>query len=565
MIPFSVLRYNAGNTTWRFNSYRFDLQANERTTWVQIPRNQWIFNLGYMGSMNFDSAPKDQGSIISLIPYTIGSLTKNYEDNLKTNYKANIGGDAKVAVTSGLNLDVTANPDFSQVEVDRQVTNLDRFEIFLPERRQFFLENADLFGSFGFSDINPFFSRRIGIAKDTATDNTIQNTIYGGLRLSGKLNNNWRMGLLSMQTAEDEVNGQPSQNFTVLAAQRRIGARSNIGVISVNRQSFGGNNETVEIDGYNRIVGLDYNLATANNKWIGKTFLHRAITEAKGSDLFSHGFLLDYTNIKWGARWQHEYVGEDYDAQVGFIRRSNYYKIDPRLTFFSYPRGSVFNRIEYQASLTQFWKPGFGTTDQRAILRTNIDLLNNSRISINFNRQMVYLFDSFDPTGTDQVELQGDENYTYYYFQGSFNSDRGKAFSYRINPYIGQYFNGNRYGLRGNISYRFQPFGLVALNYGYNIFDMPYLDTKPKTLLLGPRVDLTFSKDVFLSTLIQYNSQVENTNINMRFQWRFAPVSDFFLVFADNYFTGTDDVSERFNVNVRNRSVVAKVTYWFNL
>ena len=565
VIPFSILRYNAGNTSWRFNSYRFDLQANERTTWVQIPRNQWIFNLGYMGSMNFESAPKNQGSSISFIPYAIGSVTKDYEEKTPTKYKTNFGGDAKVAVTSGLNLDITANPDFSQVEVDRQVTNLDRFEIFFPERRQFFLENADLFGSFGFSDVNPFFSRRIGIAKDTATDNTIQNTIYGGLRLSGKLNNNWRVGLLSMQTAEDEINGQPSQNFTVAAAQRRIGARSNIGFISVNRQSVGGNKEMAEIDSYNRVVGIDYNLATENNKWSGKTFVHRAITQEKGKELFSHGVLLDYIDKKWGASWQHEYVGEDYDAQVGFVRRSNYYKIDPRLKLFAYPSGSTFNRIEYEARLTQLWRPGFGTTDQRVVFRANIDLLNNSRVSINFNRQMVHLFDPFDPTGTDQEELQGDTGYTYYFFQGSYNSDRSKTFSFRINPYLGQYFNGNRYGLRGNVSYRFQPFGQVSLNYGFNVFAMPYLDTKPKTLLLGPRVDITFSKSVFLSTLIQYNSQVDNTNINMRFQWRFAPVSDFFLVFADNYFTGTDDVSERFNLNIRNRSVVAKVTYWFNL
>ncbi len=565
VIPFSVLRYNKGQTTWRFNSYRFDMQANERTTWVQIPRNQWIFNLGYMGTMEFESAPRDQGSNFSLIPFTISSMSKDYEEAAPTDLDANIGGDAKVAITSGLNLDMTANPDFSQVEVDRQVTNLDRFEIFFPERRQFFLENADLFGAFGFSDINPFFSRRIGIAQDTATSTTIQNTIFGGVRLSGKINDNWRIGVLSMQTAEDEINGQPSQNFTVAAAQRRIGARSNIGVISVNRQSIGGDQENAEVDNSNRVVGVDYNLATANNKWSGKTFIHRAITESKEKNPYSHGFRLDYTDRAWGASWQHEYVGEGYDAQVGFIRRQDYFKIDPRLTLFAYPSAEILNRIEYQARLTQLWRPDFGTTDQRLVLNANVDLLNNSRFNLNVNRQFVYLFDPFDPTGTEQEELAGDTEYTYYFFQGSYNSDRSKTFSYRLNPYIGQYFNGKRYGLRGNVNYRFQPYGQITINYGYNIFDMPYLKTKPRTYLIGPTLDLTFSKSVFLTTFIQYNSQVENTNINMRFQWRFAPVSDFFLVFSDNYFTGTDDVSERFNLNVRNRSIVAKVTYWFNL
>ena len=565
VIPFSVLRYNADQTIWRFNSYRFDMQANERTTWVQIPRNQWIFNLGYMGTMVFETAPKDQGSNISLIPYAISSMARDYEEGTPNDYDTNFGGDAKVAITTGLNLDITANPDFSQVEVDRQVTNLDRFEIFFPERRQFFLENADLFGAFGFSDINPFFSRRIGIAQDTATSTTIQNTIYGGARLSGKLNDNWRIGVLSMQTAEDEINGQPSQNFTVAAAQRRIGARSNIGIISVNRQSVGGDQENAEIDNSNRVVGIDYNLATANNKWSGKTFVHRAITQSKQKDPFSHGFRLDFTDRAWGASWQHEYVGEGYDAQVGFIRRQNYFKVDPTIRLFAYPSAELFNRIEYQLRLTQLWRPGFGTTDQRFVFNANVDFLNNSRFNFNVNRQYVYLFDPFDPTGTDQQELPSDSEYAYYFAQGSFNSDRSKSFSYRLNPYVGQYFNGKRYGLRGNINYRFQPYGQITLNYGFNIFDMPYLMSKPKTYLVGPTLDLTFSKSIFLTTFIQYNSQVENTNINMRFQWRFAPVSDFFLVFSDNYFTGTDDVSERFNLDVRNRSVVAKVTYWFNL
>jgi len=565
VIPFSVLRYNAGNTTWRFNSYRFDMQANERTTWVQIPRNQWIFNLGYMGTMEFETAPKDQGSSISLIPYVISSLAKDYEENTPTDYKSNIGGDAKVAVTSGLNLDITANPDFSQVEVDRQVTNLDRFEIFFPERRQFFLENADLFGSFGFSDINPFFSRRIGIAQDTATGTAIQNTIYGGMRLSGKLNEDWRLGVLSMQTAEDEINGQPSQNFTVTAAQRRIGARSNFGIILVNRQSIGGDQENAEIDDFNRIVGIDYNLATANNKWSGKTFVHRSLSKESKENPFAHGFMLDFIDRYFGATWQHEYVGEGYDAQVGFVRRTDYFKIDPIIKLFAYPSADLFNRIEYQARLTQLWRPGFGTTDQRIRLSANIDLLNNSRFNINLNKQYVYLFDPFDPTGTEQPELASDTEYSYYFLQGSYNSDQSKVFSYRVDPYIGQYFNGNRYGLRGSLNYRFQPYGQLRINYGFNVFDMPYIDTNPTTYLVGPTLDLTFSKSVFLTTFMQYNSQIDNTNINMRFQWRFAPVSDFFLVFSDNYFTGTDDVSERFNMNVRNRSIVAKVTYWLNL
>lgn len=562
-IPFSILRFNAGNKTWRFSTYRFDMQANERSNWIRVPRNQWVFNLGYMGEMRFQEAPKEQGAVMTFIPYAISSVSKDYEDNTDADLDYNIGGDAKLSITSGLNLDLTVNPDFSQVEVDRQVTNLDRFEIFFPERRQFFLENADLFGAFGFRNINPFFSRRIGIAKDTTTGNAIQNTIYGGLRLSGKLNEDWRLGVLNMQTAKDELNGQPSLNFGVVALQRRIGARSNIGIIGVNRQSVQAD-ETSTIDAYNRTIGIDYNLATADNRWTGKTFIHRSIAESPGDSPYAHGLRLSYNKRAYEFSWQHEYVGEGYDSQVGFVRRTDYKRINPRTSLFFYPQESMFNRVELVGSMQQIWKPGYGSTDQIFRLRLNSSMLNNSRWDVNLVRQYVYLFDDFDPTGTDQKELSADTEYSYYFFEGGYNSDWSKNLTYRINPFIGQYFNGYRYGVRGEVKYRVQPWGQFTLNYGYNIFDMPHLDSHPQTFLLGPTIDLTFSKSLFLTTYIQYNSQIDNTNVNMRLQWRFAPVSDFYLVFADNYFSGDIQSEDRFLFNVRNRSLVAKVTYWLN-
>ena len=162
-----------------------------------------------------------------------------------------------------MNLDLTLNPDFSQVEVDDQVTNLTRFEVSLPEKRQFFIDNSDLFASFGDErDANPFFSRRIGIAKDTAGD-FIENRIIAGLRLSGKLTKDLRVGVLNIQTAKDEENEIPSNNNTMIALQQRVFSRSNIGAFFINRQSFEKNDFVDREDEYNRVVGLDYNLASS--------------------------------------------------------------------------------------------------------------------------------------------------------------------------------------------------------------------------------------------------------------------------------------------------------------
>ncbi|MFT4536064.1 MAG: hypothetical protein ACI9P5_003438 [Saprospiraceae bacterium] len=564
-IPFSTLRFNKGIKQWKFNSYRFDMQSNERSTWVPIPRNQWIFNLGYMGNMNFQEEITSTGSKLSLIPYAISSFEKDTEAGTPSDVKFNLGGDAKIAVTSGLNLDLTANPDFSQVEVDRQVTNLSRFEISFPERRQFFLENADLFGSFGFQNINPFFTRRIGIVADTTTDTNIQNAIYGGLRLSGKINSNWRVGLLSMMTQKEERAGQPGINYTVATIQRKIGQRSNIGAILVNRQSIKPTSDDIT-EKYNRVIGLDYNLATNTNLWAGKAFIHKSISADNKSDALAHGFDLSYNKREFLARWQHEYVGDGYDAQVGFIRRTDYYKIGPDFKYFFYPSKGIVNRSNLFVNYRQFWIPGTGKTDQDLTAGFSLDFSNNSRFNIELGRKYIFLFDEFDPTGTDSTPLAEDTEYNYYFLRANYSSDNSKPLSTRFRPFVGQYFNGRRYGAQGSVTYRVEPYGSVAVNYNYNLFDMPYLDEKKSTILLGPRFDFSFTKSVFLTAFFQYNSQSQNTNINTRLQWRFAPASDFFLVYSDNYFSGNpDDPSDRFAFNLRNRSVVAKVTYWLNM
>ncbi|MDH3651699.1 MAG: carbohydrate binding family 9 domain-containing protein, partial [Saprospiraceae bacterium] len=218
-IPFKTIRFHEGSKRWRFNSYRFDAQVNEISTWIHIPKNHIIMDLGRTGELIWDDPLQKPGANISLIPYATTGLFRDFEDPSQSgsDFTADIGGDAKVAVTSGLNLDLTANPDFSQVEVDQQVTNLDRFEILFPEKRQFFLENADLFGSFGLTRVNPFFSRRIGVAVDSATGLNVQNRILYGARLSGKVNDDLRLGLMNMQTARQQSNGLPGFNYTVAA------------------------------------------------------------------------------------------------------------------------------------------------------------------------------------------------------------------------------------------------------------------------------------------------------------------------------------------------------------
>ncbi len=258
-IPFKTLRFKENMTSWFINFYRIDSEYAERSSWAPIPRNFDMINLAFNKELQWDQPLRNPGSNISVIPYVAFKTTKDHEEGTPVENTPAVGGDAKVALSSALNLDLTINPDFSQVEADQQVTNLDRFEIFFPEQRQFFLENADLFAAFGSDGARPFFSRRIGTARDTSTGTNIMNTLYAGARLSGNVNNRWRVGLMSVQAASDGDIQLPSTNYTVASVQRRIGQRSNIAAVVVNKQAFQdsiGGDFTLQAPSWNRTLAL---------------------------------------------------------------------------------------------------------------------------------------------------------------------------------------------------------------------------------------------------------------------------------------------------------------------
>jgi len=560
IIPFTSLRFPDGDPEWYFNSYRFDTQSNTRSTWHRIPQNQIIMSLAYMGTIDFiGGAPTAQGGNMTVIPYAGGGFSKDYEADTKSDWNGNVGGDAKIGIGSGLNLDLTVNPDFSQVEVDAQVINTSRFEIFFPERRQFFLENADLFSSFGAERANPFFSRRIGIARDTATGVAIQNQIFAGARLSGKVGDDWRVGLLNMQAAAEKDQGLPSFNYTVAATQRRVGARSAAGAIFVNKQNFTDFSDSTGTNtDFNRILGFDYNLATKNNKWNGKVFLHKSFSDREDGtgNGYSQGLNLAYRVRNWNIEYSHLYVGEDYNAEVGFVPRTNVFTPFLSIVRQNFPANPRVVQKGPGFRTRSFFVPGEGLADWGARAFYQWRYANTSRLTVYARTTKIQLFDPFDPSRSDATPLPAGD-YQYARFGAMLESDRRKKFSFALDPEVGQFYNGRTYGVGGSLMYRYQPFGAIDLRFNYQFIDLPEPYAQTALFLIGPRIDLTFSKSIFLTTFLQYNEQIDNFNLNARLQWRFAPVSDFFLVYTDNYDT--------LAYTVRNRSVVAKVTYWLNI
>jgi hypothetical protein len=558
-IPFKTIRFKEGLSAWNINFYRIDSQYTERSTWSPIPRIYPLINLAFLRKLEWDRPLKKLGGNISLIPYAAGKSTHDFEEGTPRGSEITIGGDVKIAVSSALNLDLTVNPDFSQVEVDQQVTNLDRFEIFFPERRQFFLENADLFGSFGYSNSRPFFSRRIGVTRDPSTGQNIQNPIYGGARLSGKINNNWRVGVLNMQAAEDDAINLPSINYAVAAVQRKIFARSNVGLMMINKQAF-------DTSAYNRLIGIDYNLASRDNKWTGKYFYHRSFDNAKKDSTYSTTASLNFQvpAYEWSLLYQD--IGANFNPEVGFVRRKRYKRFAPEGYYYFYPKSKIINSHGPGFDIDYQWNDLYNTTDWDANLWYKIKFQNTATFFIRIRRDYVYLFSSFDPSGSGSAELSAGNGYYWNSVILSYQSNARKKLFITSQSRLGEYYNGHRQNFEGTISYRLQPHAVLSMDISYNRIRLPKPYGSSDLVLLGPKFDFTFSRKVFWTTFVQYNNQINNVNINSRLQWRFRPVSDLFLVYTDNYFAESFQNGDIFYVGApKFRSVVLKFTYWLNL
>lgn len=559
-IPFTSLKFLEGSTNWRFRCYRWNLQTNEQSTWVRVPQNQRLSSLAYMGTLNFESPLGKSRTPLSLIPYVNTIAERDFsKDGGDMRFK--VGGDAKVSIGNGMNLDITINPDFSNVEVDDIFTNLTRFEIRLPEKRQFFIDNSDLFAGFGntFNEAKPFFSRRIGLATD-ADGNTIENQILAGVRLSGKLNKDWRLGFLNIQTAEDIPNEIASNNDMMFVLQRKVFARSNIGIFFINRETFKDYDFLSESDRFNRVVGTDFNLASEDNVWRGRFYVHKSFQPDDSEGNFSSQGMIEYNTRKYSVVTDITFVDKEFRADLGFVPRNDIFKHGIFLERKFYPEKSKLSRHRMNFLMINYWRPtlDFKNTDRLFRLQWQADFKDNSELSFGAANNYIYLTDDFDPTRTEgAVPLPAESDYTFTQVTAQYQSNSTKRFTYNGSITTGQFFNGNNFSIGGEAALRFQPWAQIGMEVKYDGIRLPEPHANADIWLVSPKVEITFSKSLFWSTLIQYSNQRENLGINSRLQWRFAPLSDLYLVYNDNYYT--DPVSPRY------RSINLKLTYWLYL
>ncbi len=559
-IPFKTLRYSSNISEWGINFIRGDMQRNVYSTWTQFSLNYPGIDLNFMGTLAWDEKPKQASGKVVLIPYISGGTQRDFEEEEQNSFEedGDTGLDAKIALTGSLNLDLTVNPDFSNVDVDQQVTNLSRFSIFFPERRNFFLENGDIFANFGSWQISPFFSRRIGLMDGE------QVPITYGARLTGNVTNRTRIGLMNAQTRA--ISDLQAQNYSVAAVHQQVFNRSVIKGIFINRQT----GAEVREGKFARNGGLEFAYISSNGKFNNTVRFHTSETPENFSDNHFYGLSGNYNGRSLRSGWTLDFVGENYITELGFNPRLENYNAETEETIRkAYTRinpWSVYRFFPSKGKLNShgprtwhmIWlnRDGSGLNERGHGFAYDFTFENTTELRFQAQAREVNLPVPTSLIGDDYAPLPvGNYQFTQYWV--TYNTDRRKVVNADLRVQLGNFFNGTRFNTSTSVNFRVQPWGSFGVTHDFNRVELPGEFGQTNLNLLRANSQISFSNKMFLTTALQFNSQSENYNFFTRFQWRYRPMSDFFLVYTDNYTTN--------GLELKNRQIVFKATYWLNL
>ena len=556
-IPFKSLRFPADKSSWGINFIRNDMRNNCFSTWNRVPIQYFGANLGHLGNLIFEGVPRKPSNNNSFVPYV--NTTVIHDST--TRAKLNVGLDARIAVSSSLNLAATINPDFSTVDVDQQVINLDRYSISLPEKRLFFLENSDIYTNLGTPNIRPYFSRKIGL-----TDDGQVIPLIGGARLNGYLNPKTRIEVMDMQSGHQQNHFY--QNYFTSVIERQVLKRSNLRFYFANVQTFGDSTyKSSNTENYNRVGGLEFTYVAPKGNFDIGTKLSKAFTPDNHTDNLYTNLSLDYYGTHLIINSQFNQIGKNYIAAMGFTPRLynydaatgqtvrlGYYENTSHIEYDIYPKSKrLINMHVLEVNPSVFLNSSDGSLNEADLAFKYTILFANRRtfyigwvqknLNLPFETNIFSGLNNFQPG-----------NYTFGYVQLDYESNFLKPFSWKLNMEAGGYFNGKRFSLTGSILQRVQPWGIFGIMLNYNHIEADGKKVDP--LIVSPSIELAFNQNMFLTTYAQYNTNISNFNINTKFQWRYRPMSDFFLVYTSNYVT-PDYKNTGFNFTM-------KLVYWLN-
>ena len=545
-IPFKTLRYGNGEKqVWGINFQRNIRRNNEVAYWAPLSRQRNLNRVSEAGTVEGIVPPSTRN--LKFTPYGLTRARRGGElDSTETDTE--FGFDVKYSITPSLTLDVTYNTDFAQVEADEQQVNLDRFNLFFPEKRPFFLENADQFTVGNSHEVELFFSRRIGIGDDGDLI-----PIDGGVRVSGKLGENTNVGFLYM-AAEEVDDIAPGNQFTVARINQELGTRSSIGAIFVERNGDG-SHLVAEPDDKNRTYGLDGRLGIGENTMI---YGWAAKTDTPGLDGDDYAFSLkaDYDSAKWFNTIGYSEVADNFNPEVGFLTRKGYRKVSV-MTLRRIRPDDMWGLLEIRphVSYSGYWD--FDDFQETGFLHMDVhwEWKNGYEFHTGYNVFTDGIKEPFDII--DGVTIQPD-TYDESEAQFYFTTDQSAPLSFGLRTTIGGKFGGDRFILTPSINYRIGDKFSSSLSVNYNSFDLPVPGGDFSVSLSRLRLSYAFTSKMLLQVLMQYNDHDEALATNLRFSWLRTANTGLYLVY--------NEFDERAPGGLpTGREVILKYSYMFDV
>ena len=553
-IPFKSLRYKQGQSQiWGINFRRIVRSKQEFSYLTPIPqafRQRGLIKLSFAGTL-VGVEPPTSSLNLEVKPYATAAVRTDRDADVpfENDLDPDVGFDAKYGVTKSLVADFTVNTDFAQVEADDQQVNLTRFGLFFPEKREFFLEGQGIFafgGStgrrFGGGSDTPimFFSRRIGL------DAGFGVPIQAGARLTGR-QGRYTIGLLNMQTRGIDTAAIEPTNFSVVRIKRDIFRRSSIGVIATHRDN------SFDYDGSNSLLGVDAAFTFYENLNIN-AYYSKSQTEGLDGKDDSYRARVSYGSDRYGFSFSHLTIGEDFNPDIGFMRRSDVRKTSGRLSFSPRPKSiASVRRFRFQTQF-EYFENNLGQVETKQFeLEFSTEFDRGDNLNINYTRNFEFLFDDFEISDGIIVPVGG---YEFSDVRVFYRLGPQRRFTGFVIASTGGFFGGTR----SRVSYRgrveLTPEFSIEPDISQNWVDLPV--GAFTTTLLRLRSTYTLSSRSFAAALIQYNTSNSSLSMNLRYRWEYQPGSDIFVVYTD----GRDTQGLGYP-DLRNQSFVVKFTRLF--
>ncbi len=566
--PFRSMRFKPGATVWGINFRRMVRWKNEVSFLVAMPQSYGRRAFAMASSAGTMVGLESPVSLrnLDIKPYALGSSTTNNRSTppVANDVNAEFGVDAKWGITQSFITDFTYNTDFAQVEDDEAQVNLTRFSVQFPEKREFFLEGQGTFnfagggagqggggvptaipqgGGGGAPNNTPvlFFSRRIGL------QNNVVVPIVGGGRLLGRAGN-YQIGALQMHTGDSVDASADPTDFSVLRVNRDVLKRSRIGMIAT-RRSPGARGDYV-----NTAYGADAQFNFFRDLSIN-SYWSKTDTPGKSDHDESYRGNVAWNADKTGFQVDHTYVGENFNPEIGFLRRSAFRRSYASARYSPRPKGvKGVRKVYYEGSYDYYEDAASDPESREAQGAFRLEFTNSDQVAFEYSAQFEKLDASFN-LGNGVVIPPG----AYDFNQGKwmYSLSPQRPLSGYLEAVYGAFYGGTLRAVTYRGRAEFGPRFLVEPVLSFNYYDTPYGDGDSN--IISTRLTYGLSPRMFASALIQFQSANDSVSTNARFRWEYQPGSELFVVYSD----GRNTIGGGFPPQLDNRSFVVKVTRLF--